>query len=228
LSLIAAPLPACWGVDCEQKLRPADAQRLSVANYNGQRIAFVWRYVFFGQPMRGDIDVIEAQAIADAGLTLLIVQHPRNPGWLASPSRGTEDGKWAAANARNAGYPPGAYIALDLEGLGNPGQMVIELAEAWCEPVKDAGYGCCVYVGFDCGMTAAQLYALRNVDRYWSDAGGRSVDTRGVCMRQHTQTILAGVQVDPDEHFADKLGGLLVGAASGAARDTIPDAAEVT
>src|SRR5580700_2307194 len=119
---VATKVPgATWGFDCDTPLSPADAKRLARSTYQGKPLRFVWRYIFFGPPQRGDITRDEAMGILDAGLILLLVQHPREPGWIASEARGREDGKWAADNAAAIGYPPGAYIALDLEGLGNSG-----------------------------------------------------------------------------------------------------------
>ena len=215
-------LGPCYGVDASQKLKAADAQRLAAATIQGQPVRFVWRYVFFGLALPGDIDAPEAGYVQDAGLVLLLVQHPRNRGWMASAARGAEDGKWAGLNAHKAGYEPGAYIALDLEGLGNAGQVVADHAEAWAQEVLAAGFKAACYVGYDCGLSPAQLYALHGIDRYWSDAGNRHVDVRGVCCVQGLQTQLAGVTVDPDQHFPDKLGGVLRGMAR------IPDAAPTT
>jgi hypothetical protein len=223
--LVASTLPgACWGFDCDTKLSAVTAKRLAASSYQGNALRFAGRYVFFGPPLRGDIDRDEALWITDARLVLLLFQHPRVPGWLASEARGREDGKWAADNAQAAGYAPTAHLIFDSEGLGNSGQAVTDNWQAWCESVRDGGFSRCGYVGFDCGLTPSGLYALRGVDRYMSDAGGRTVDTRGVCCRQHATTRIAGVLVDPDEHFPDRLGEMLVGSAA-ELDDTNPDLA---
>jgi hypothetical protein len=46
------------------------------------------------------------------------------------------------------------------------------------------------------------------VHAYWSDAAGRSVVPRGVCLTQRTTVTLGGVEVDPDLVTADARGGL--------------------
>ncbi len=218
----AVDLPPCWGLDTNTKLSAASARALASATFRGQPVRFVWRYVFFGDPLRGDIDADEARAICDAGLILLLVQHPRNPGWLASAERGKSDGEWAARNAWEAGYPADCCIALDLEGLGNSGQPVIEHAEAWAKEVIAAGYKPVVYVGYDCGLTPQQLYELPSFARYWSDFGQRSVMKRGFCCKQHPQQSLCGIEVDMDQAYPDDLGGVLTGMAEAKA-DTRPE-----
>jgi hypothetical protein len=205
----ARPLGDEWGIDCSQKLTAASAKALrSLGRYD-----FVWRYVFFNQPRPGDLDPAETAAILDAGLTLLVVQHVRNPGWTASDQLGGSDGQWAVRNAAEAGYPPnmGLSVALDLEGLANSGAPVAEFVDQWCLTVASAGYEPVLYVGYDAGLSPQELYDLPHVARYWSDAGPRSVVTRGFCCKQGPEQTIAGVRVDTDHATPDMLGGVLVG-----------------
>lgn len=218
----AVTLPTCWGADTSSKLTAAAARGLSRAVINDSPIRFVWRYVFFGEAVKSDIDADEARAICDAGLILLLVQHCRNPGWIASPDLGRSDGQWAARNAWEAGYEAGCALALDLEGLGNSGSVVAEHVDAWAEEVAGAGYMPVLYVGFQCGLTPEQLWELPRFARYWSDGGPRSVANRGFCCVQHPSIQIAGVKIDPDYAAPDELGGALVGMAEAKA-DTTPD-----
>jgi hypothetical protein len=198
-------LGTCDGFDTSTKLTTTQAH-LAAISYR-----FVARYVFFGDALKGDIDPTELAAICNAGLVLLLVQHPRNPGWMASQMRGMDDGEAAARNAAEAGYLQGCHLFLDLEGLGNSGPPVRDHAIAWCSAVRSAGYWPGIYVGFDAGLTPDELWELPNVDRYWSDAGPRSVSRRGFCLTQGSTETFAGIPIDPDHHAPDKLGGCLVG-----------------
>lgn len=215
----AIALSECWGADTSAKLSAPEAKALAGATLSGSPVTFVERYVFFGRSRPGDLDRDEAARILDAGLTLLVVQHVRNPGWLAGGALGAQDGQYAASNAAAAGYDPslrdehgrGPSIALDLEGCKDSGQYVIDHCEAWASAVRAAGYSPVLYVGYDCGLTPEQLYEMHGIDRYWSDAGPRSVATRGFCCRQQPQTTAAGILVDPDYAAPDALGGVLTG-----------------
>lgn len=212
-----------WGFDCSTKLTAASAKALAstpLPKPGGRpgetvMLEYVWRYVFFGPALRGDIDRDELVMLLDHFRVVLLVQHCRAKeqpnGWLASAARGAEDGKWAAENAFQAGYMPGAYIELDMEDVANPGIAAIEHAEAAYENIRQGGFPRSTYVGFDCGMTSTQLYGLKGTDRYHSDAGNRQVAVRGCCCKQHPTILHAGVQIDPDEAYPDALGGSLVG-----------------
>ncbi len=226
MTAVPCAVPSSWGIDTSAKLSGTAPKRLaSTPLASGKEIRFVWRYVFFGPARPGDIDAGELEAILEAGLILLLVQHCRSGSWHASGAQGAEDGAWAVRNAQAAGYPLGACIALDLESVANPGAAVQSHATQWCAVVKEAGYLPVVYVGFDCGLTPEELYELPGVERYWSDAGPRSVAERGFCCKQYPQTSVAGTPVDPDQAFPDQLGNFLIGAALEEG-DTAPDLAD--
>ena len=219
----AIPLPDCWGVDTNAKLTAATAKALAsntmtVPGHAPAPVAFVWRYVFFGSPRPGDIDKAERDIILAAGLALLLVQHVRNPGWVASGDTGEADGRVAAANAIKADYPAGVglSLAMDLEGVRNSGQPVFEHCKRWGQAVRDGGFSPVLYVGYAAGLTPAQLYQIPTIDRYWSDYGPRAVDRRGFCCKQYAQqTSTAGFFIDPDHAFPDALGGALTALAAG-------------
>jgi len=210
---VARQLGDEWGVDTSGSLT-LTAQHLAAATVHGNPARFAVRYVFFGPPHAGDLTAVETNAILSAGLTLIVVQHVRNPGWTAGAQLGASDGQWAARNAEAAGYPPGMglTLVLDLEGVANSGQPVAEHVDAWCQAVLAAGYAPCLYVGYDCGLSASDLYDLPHVSRYWSDAANRVVAIRGTCCLQGAEVTLPGVGlVDVDRSHPDALGGTLTG-----------------
>jgi hypothetical protein len=214
MNIVPCDVPISWGADTSWKLSPDQAERLARSPLpNGQAIRFLWRYVGLGPNGRGDIDRPELEGILAARLILLLVQHCRAGSWLASGSQGATDGEWAARNAGAVGYPKTGCLALDLESVANPGAAVQAHALQWCAQVAAAGFEPVIYVGFDCGLSAEDLYNLPNVRRYWSDAGPRQVTKRGFCCHQFPETTVAGMRVDPDHAFPDLLGGTLVGAA---------------
>ena len=204
-------VPDCTGVDTSGKLTPAMARALAGSSWQGAPIRFVFRYVPLpGNAGHGDIDPGELEAIIGAGLMLGLVQHCRLPGWAASGMQGTLDGKAASYAAKLAGYQLGAHLAFDLEGCRDSGAPVAAHVNAWAAEVSAAGYEPLLYVGYAAGLGPAELYDLPLVNAYWSDYGPRSVATRGFCLRQHAQTALAGITVDPDVATADVLGGRLL------------------
>ena len=202
-----------WGFDCSMPLTGALARSVKAAGHEGKPFTFCWRYVFFGPAVHGDLTELETSAILESGLTLMVVQHVRNPGWTASPQLGDSDGAWAVKNAIAAGYTPGEglALALDLEGVANFGAPVSGHVERWAGRVRSGGFEPVLYVGFQCGLTADELYALPDVRRYWSDAGPRKVSERAFCCKQGVETVVVGVRVDLDHAFPDALGGTLVG-----------------
>ena len=204
-------LDDCYGFDTDAPLTHATAASLAAATYHGHPIRFAIRYVSFTQPFPGDLSSLEAGAITGAGLVLLVVCHPPNPRWTASGQLGRSHGAWAAKNALAAGYAQGCHLFVDLEGLANSGGPVSDYANEWCSEVAQAGYDPAVYVGFDAGLNASELYALPLPTRYWSDDGNRQVAARGCCMHQGPTVTIAGVSVDPDHHSPDAFGGCLVG-----------------
>lgn len=206
----AVELPDCWGFDTNTKLTATSAAALAASQYDGEMLEFCWRYVFFGPARSGDLSTLETDAILGAGLRLLVVQHCRNPGWTASGQLGAADGAWAVRNARDAGYMPGCHIALDLEGLKNSGHPVEDHVVEWCNAAHAGGYPPVIYVGYDAGLNPDELWQIPNVDRYWSDFGQRAVTNRGFCCKQHAQTRVTGIDIDPDHAMPDALGGRLM------------------
>jgi hypothetical protein len=134
-----------------------------------------------------------------------LVQHCRGGAWAASAQLGADDGKVAADLASDMGYTSDCNLAVDDESLKNPGPDAIAHFVAWCQQWQSA----CLYEGFDPGMTPEQEYENPGVKRYWGAVGPWDVAVRGVCCRQGMQFTHAGVVIDPDRAFPDKLGGTL-------------------
>ena len=152
-----------YGVDTNAKLTAQSAQKLREANYQGQTIDFVARYVSIGPAAPGDITSQELEAILGAGLALLLVQHVRRPGWVPSDAQGAVDGGHAAQSASAAGYPQTAHIAFDLEGVapGTSADVVIAHANAWSAAVVAAGYQAMLYVGYNAVLTPSSSMSCR-------------------------------------------------------------------
>lgn len=196
-------LDRCWGFDLNWMLSAGEAGVLKKAPYPGQPTSVLWRYVSLGDPSPHDITVAERDNILGAGWLLGLVQHVQYPSWSADPAGGMAHGAHAVAHAQLVGYPPGCHIGLDMEGLGNAGAPVMGYVVAWADAVHAAGYRVLMYVGYQDGLTAAQHKSLQDggyVDAWWSDFGPRSLpEGCAFAMKQHTQTTIAGIQVDPDE-----------------------------
>jgi hypothetical protein len=175
---VAKAFVGALGFDCVAIIDEAMAR---TAYANGCRFAV--RYL-------GSLSTGERNVILDAGLALMPVTYCRAPGWVPSGTMGYGDGHESVTHLRAAGIPQGVTVWRDLEGPGGSPSNVIEYVNAWCEPVRQAGYDPGLYVGYDCHLTGAQLTELA-VDRYWhslsrvaDNLGRTSEPTCGWCMHQ--------------------------------------------
>lgn len=156
-----------------------------------------------------DISHAELALICGNELELLLVQHVRLPRWDPAKHSGTNDAIKAVTHAEAAGYPLGAHLFLDLEGINGSAQATASFADAWQHAVIAAGYRAGLYVGYAVPLHPADLYNLHGFDSYWSDAGPRQVATRGFALRQHQPEVtIGGVSFDPDTMAPDAMGGL--------------------
>jgi sugar phosphate isomerase/epimerase len=188
--------------DTSTKLTPAVIQKVSELGYRG-----IVRYVPLpNNPPSKDIDREELEAILGGGLGVLLVQHVRRPPWNPAEKSGSTDALNALEFARAAGYLPNAHIFLDLEGIAGTSQGTKQFAEEWAKTIVDAGYSAGCYVGFDVPLSAEQLFQLRHINSYWSDAGPRKVATRGFAIKQHAEINIVGTRFDPDTVQQDELG----------------------
>lgn len=219
MTLVSRDLGIELGFDTDTKLSGAMCQRLAASVYAGKPLTFAIRYVHHGPAPREDLDPDELRSLLGAGFTVLVVQHPRAPADnILSADVGKGDAEWAIRNATAAGYvtPAGSSpicLALDLEGVRNPGAAVAAFAVVWCQAVAAAGYRPVIYVGYGAGLSPQDLYELPNVDRYWAAWGPWTVAKRGVCCKQHETVTVAGVELDPDYAYPDNEGGVLTGLA---------------
>ena len=181
---------------------------------NGQKVSFVFRYVSLDPVLKpGDITPNERDSIIGAGVPLLLVQHCRYPGWIANAVNGTQNGNAAGLDAQAVGYPPGAMLFVDLEGVGDVGGPVDEYITAWAYAVQAYGFKPGLYQGYSCGIAPAVLAQHIEYGGFWSDFGDRQNPVGFVC-KQFAQVMHCGMPVDPDKCYADSLGRTLVGMAA--------------
>jgi hypothetical protein len=195
-------IPTCKIVDASAKLTPDNIDSVAADGYKG-----IVRYVPLpGVVAASDIDAGELEAIVGGGLGLMLVQHVRYPGWNPALYKGAHDAAVAVQSAMAAGYPAGAHIFVDLEGIKGTAHATITFANDWADAVVAAGYRAGCYVGYAVPLTPEQLYDLHDVNSYWSDAGKRAVATRGFAIKQRPQIFIDNVPFDPDDVEPDQLG----------------------
>jgi hypothetical protein len=207
MGVIVEPAKAgAHGFDTNVSLTKASATALKQAGF-----AFAIRYLTRkATPPPGDLTKAEMDAILDAGLALMAVQHVAAEGWTPTEALGTEYGTNAAAHAKAVNLPAGTVVFLDLEGVkvGTPAATIIAYCNNWHAPVKAAGYLPGLYVGPNSWLTADQLYHQLKMTCYWkSGSKVPPIPTRGYCMVQSShQEVVAGVNIDHDQIMPDGLG----------------------
>lgn len=200
--------PACRGFDCNQFVSGHAASKFREAGFR-----FVVRYVGRRKMASFDITESEAHGVLQAGLGLMLVQHVENPGWIPTAALGTEYGHNAAAFAKSIGYQPGAMLWCDLEGVkvGTDHRDVIAFLNDWHIEAGKAGFTPGLYVGYDPGLTASELYYKLKFEHYWS-AYNLNKDqiplVRGLQMKQGLEKVAFGIRYDPDVIQPDSKGGL--------------------
>lgn len=238
MSLVSRAITSGDGltVDTNTKLSQSEATAMWAAG-----VRTIIRYVFFLAARAGDIDLGELTMLLAIGFTVVLVQHPRESKYnVLSDTTGHADAAWATKNALDAGYDPRRLpadakkirLALDMEGVKNPGANSFAHARAWVVDVLAAGFAVIVYIGFDPGLTSAQcdeLVALgaqvqgctEDDVEFWLDASGmptgsphdvRPLPSKGYALHQHPTSNLAGVEVDRNTVMKD---GVLFGLGSG-------------
>lgn len=107
----------------------------------------------------------EAKEILNAGLALMVVQHPNAAGW--DGTLGNSNGSYAASYAENIGIPAWVNIWCDLESVGSTSPTdIIAYCNAWYEAVAAAGYEPGLYVGANCGLSGQQPYEDLKFEHY--------------------------------------------------------------
>lgn len=168
-----------------------------------------------------DLNLAEVQALHDAGLAVMPVQHVESEAaWTPSAVKGSANGNVAVEECIRLGIPRGVTVWCDLEGVtpGTPAQDVIAYCQQWFRAVRTPGWIPGLYLGWHCGLTPDELYHGLSFQKFWS-AWNLDVDqypsVRGVQMRQRAlpnSERPAGYQgvdgIDADTVTRDKLGGL--------------------
>ncbi|WNZ27277.1 DUF1906 domain-containing protein [Leptolyngbya sp. NK1-12] len=182
------------GFDTDTKLDLATAKLFRQSGYD-----FCLRYVSLGSESSYDLDHDEAQAILDAGLALMPVQHVRYAGWLPDATLGTQTGQTAANNAIQVGFPPKVNVWLDLEGISSSAtaQNVIAYCNSWYDAVAQTGYLPGLYVGANSILDSQQLYSALKFQHYWHSLSiVPNVAVRGYQMIQSDGGTVHGVGID--------------------------------
>ncbi|HKW09744.1 MAG TPA: glycoside hydrolase domain-containing protein [Gemmatimonadaceae bacterium] len=212
-TILTPAMDGTRGIDCDEAIT-ADL----AARFYGHGYSFAIRYVRRSVAHPYDLTRAEFEAIIDAGLGLMLVQHVESAkSWAPSGSKGDAYAGAAVTNARALRYPDGAMLWCDLEGVaeGTPPNDVLAYLHGWYDVVKTAGYLPGLYVGFHCGLRPEALYHELAFEHYWASY---NLDTdeypavRGIQMRQwskHDADIPRGVTqaFQVDTVLADKLGG---------------------
>lgn len=206
-----------FGFDANTIVRPADAATFVKAGYK-----FAIRYVPRVGALPHDITGAELRMLLNSGLGVMLVQHVERDGppwWTPTDAKGVAYGERAAEYAASVGYPKGATLWLDLEGIApkTDPDVVIRYANAWFDKVAAAALQPGVYVGYGAILTATQLYRRLKFARYWASYNldeDQYPATRSICMKQHAAHGLFAppkgttLAVDVDTVHGDHLGGL--------------------
>jgi len=219
MTLRAAAAPSCLVIDVDRPLSDHDLDQLLLAEYDGEKIGGIGRYVGLERNGAGDASAAEIIRITSRGFGLWLSQHVLAPdaqgnGWIATPALGQRFGRSARINALDIGYPEAAHLECDLEGvrLGTPADAVSGYAVSWA--TESAEFPALLYVGYDAILSPDELWALPNVHAYACDWGGRRVTNRGFVMRQtEPDVVIAGIRCDVGRCAPDLKGNSLVWAA---------------
>lgn len=210
---VVQPVPAGMkGFDANQPVSASTAQAFYQKGYR-----FCVRYVGRTQMASYDLTTTEAKTILESGLALMIVQHVLNPGWAPSGGLGSQYGGNAAFFCKQLGVPPGVSVWCDLESVSSESTAadVIAYCNNWYDAVAGAGYAPGLYVGYEPGLTGAELYQKLKFSSYW---GAYNVDgdetplPRGWQLKQKVGTsgTVGGITTeayDDDVSFVDQMGG---------------------
>ena len=188
------------GFDTDTKLN----YELAKSFYNeGYRFAI--RYVSLGSEASGDLTYEEANAILEAGLALMPVQHVPSEDWEPNASLGKEYGNNAAINADHAGFPPTVNVWCDLEGVvsGVSPQSIIDYCNNWYDAVAAYGYIPGLYVGARCGLNEDQLGNLK-FEHYWkSESEVPWVPVGYEMIQEYYPEPVNGIGIDKDVTYLD-------------------------
>jgi Domain of unknown function (DUF1906) len=199
------------GFDANTPISSQAAAEFYAAGYR-----FCLRYVGRTEMASHDLSAQEADDILSAGLALMPVQHVKNPGWSPTASLGAEYGANAAAFSQQIGFPAGVNVWCDLESVasGTAASDVAAYCNEWYDAVADAGYAPGVYVGYEPGLTGAQLYGKLRFQHYWAAYNVDGISKPSPRGWQMVQSVgsgtIAGITTesyDADTTHVDALGG---------------------
>jgi hypothetical protein len=144
------------------------------------------------------------------GYQVSLIQHPRYPGWDPAECDAAEDARCAMLYARAIGFPLGAHLWVDLEGMkpSTTPQVARAYAELWATTMIEAGQLCGAYYGYQIPLTSLGMWLLHGVTSYWTDVANRKVDNRGCAIKQGKTHTVDGVEIDEDELLPDLLGDM--------------------
>lgn len=149
-----------------------------------------------------DLTISEAEAILNAGLKLMLVQHVESDtSWTPTPEKGTSYGKNAGRLAKELGFPEGVNIFLDLESVSMSvsSSTVIDYCTNWYNEVDSAGFSPGIYVGANPGISQTELSNLP-FTYYWKSASDVPTPDSGWDLIQTSITgSVNGLPVDIDE-----------------------------
>jgi hypothetical protein len=199
------------GFDANTTINAATAKRFLDSGHS-----FAVRYVRRTTAHAFDITMTELDTIVGSGLALNLVQHVASPGWAPTLDLGKEYGDNAVDHAKAVGYLSGAHLWCDLEEVhkGSTPDDVAAYCNAWHKAVSDAGFIPGLYVGYNCGLSATELYSRLRFAAYWS-AYNLNTDNvpavRGVMMQQKpyppiAQRVPCGFEYDVDVITVDAKG----------------------
>lgn len=202
------------GFDCDRPITRDEAKKFFDKNYR-----FAVRYVVRQTPHDRDLSLHEIDALFNAGLAVMPVQHVESESdWTPSLDKGTSNGRNASNMCASLGFPATANVWLDLEGVSTAvsATTIAQYCNAWFDQVKAGGFTPGIYVGWHCGLTPDQLFRKLKFKHYWAAYNlnrDEEPATRGIQMKQGAAKKAdkpAGVVIDMDTDVikADKLGGL--------------------
>lgn len=189
------------GFDTDTQLNLDLAKRFRQSGYQ-----FCLRYLSLEAENSYDLDHDEAQAILDAGLALMPVQHVRYAGWSPDASLGTQTGNNAADNMLRIGFPSRVNAWLDLEGIDPDAAAkdVIDYCNSWYDAVAQPGYLPGLYVGANSILDSQQLYSDLRFQHYWHSLSiVPDVAVRGYQMIQSDGGTVHGISIDKNLTQAD-------------------------
>jgi hypothetical protein len=197
----------CQSFDVDQILSLEEAKAFVAAGYLG-----VGRYFPHVPTSKvGNLTTAEMKNLITAGLSVFVVQHCPLPNWMPTGELGTEYAKYGGSYLNWQEYPKGAIAFLDLEMVSKEATAtaIIEYCNNWFDGITAAGFVPGIYIGYQTGLSDAQLYGSLKFKSYWRAYNcDQSIPTRGWQIIQHTAKTLNGISYDPNTIQADNKGDL--------------------